>query len=315
MRSVRNLRAEGTGEVNGTGHLGELGQVDDVQLVVAGDSETTVDSLQDGDGDVGQLGVVLEANVTAGGQVGSVEGLELGSREVDFTLDLLQRGDLHAADVAEVHALGSAEVGELNLEGVLVERQVDDTGGVLEVAQFDGLQVRVGLDVKLANLLQGDTLEGGQTGVGDGHIVGLIDTLVERQGGQTGHGVETDLADGAELGHVEIGQGGDVAEGEVATNGGERVRADGADIGAAVTHQVTLDLLNTVEAQTLAEGALDGHLTIQGLAVGDTVGIALGLDGGVTALAVGEDNLGGCQRGQQVLEESHWEGVSGRRPR
>ena len=300
-----NLLAEAATEVNSTGQLGERGQVNDIQLVVTGNGETTVDGLEVGDGDVGQLGVVVEDHVTASLQLGGVEGLELGTPEAELTVQVLQRGHGDGADVTEGQTLGVGQVGQRDFDGVTVERQVDDTGGVDELVQVGGLQVSVGLDVELADHLKADTVKRGQTGVGDGNIAGLVDTLLEGKAAEGGQGVELDLADRGELGEAQFTQDSQVVEGEVAANGAERVTGDGAERRGAVAHNVTGDLLDAIEGKALGVRALDGQGTVDGLARLEVIGIALGFDGGVTAVTLGEDEVGGCQCRQQILERKH----------
>jgi len=212
---------EGTAEVNGTVDALEAGQRDHAKLVITSDGETTINGLQDGHGDVGELGVVLEDQVTSLGQVGSGESLELGAPETELAGELLEGRQGDSRDVLEGHALTSAEVGQVDLEGVEVTGEADRVGGVLQVVDVDGLQVTVVLDAEETDGLQGDTVQVRQTSVGDADITGLGDTLGEAQGLELGKSIPVDGTDRVELGEVEQGQGGETLEVEDLADAGE----------------------------------------------------------------------------------------------
>lgn len=279
---------EGTAEVNGTLDGLQAGQRDDVKVIITGDSETTADGLEDGHGDVGQLGVVLEDQVTSLGQVRGGEGLELGTPEAELASELLEGRQGDSRDVLEGHALTSAEVGEVNLEGVEVAGEADRVGGVLQVVDVDGLQVTVVLDAEKTDGLQRDTVQVGQTSVGDADITGLGDTLGEAQGLQLGKSIPLDATNGVEFGEVEQGESGETLKVEGITNAGEGGSGDGADVGTLGALEATADLLDTAEDKVTAVGLVNGDVTVDAAASVDAIGVALGLDLGVTAV--------GCSR-------------------
>ena len=214
-----HLLVEGTGEVNSTLDGLEAGKRDGGQLIITGNGESTFDGLQVGHADVGQLGVVFEDEVTSLGQVGGGEGLELGTPEAELTGELLKRRNRHGGDVLEGHVGTGAEVGEVNLEGVVVTREADQVGSVLQVVDVDVLQVTVVLDAEGTNGLQLDTIQVGQTSVGDADIAGLGNTSVEVQGLKLGESLPVDGANGGELGEAEQGQGGETLELPLVTDG------------------------------------------------------------------------------------------------
>ena len=284
IRCNCHLLVEGTAEVNGTLDGLEAGQRDNVEVIITSDSETTADGLQNGHGDVGQLGVVLEDQVTSLGQVRGGESLELGTPEAELASELLEGRQGDSRDVLESHALTSAEVGEVNLEGVEVTGEADGVGGVLQVVDVDGLQVTVVLNAEKTNGLEGDTVEVGQTSVGDADITGLGDTLGEAQGLQLGESIPLDAANGVEFGEVEQGEGGKALKLEGVTNAGELGSGDGADVGSLGGLETTGDLLNAAEGEVTAVRLINGDVTLDGGARVDAIGVALGLDLGVTAV-------------------------------
>jgi hypothetical protein len=279
-----NSLVEGTAEVNGTVDTLQHGQRDGGQLIVTGNGETTGDSLQDGHADVGQLAVVLEDQITSLGEVGSGEGLELGTPEAELASELLKGGHGDRGDVLEGHVGTGAQVGEVDLEGVEVTREADNVGGVLQVVDVDGLQVTVVLDAEGTNGLERDTVEVSQTGVSDADIAGLCDTLGEVQGLELGESLPVDGTNGVELSELEQGQGGETLQVEALADGGEGRSGDGADISTTGAEKATGDLLDAVELEVAAEGLVNGHITLESGASVDAIGIALGLDLGVTAV-------------------------------
>lgn len=280
---MENLRVELAAEVNGTGNLLQLGQVNGGELVVTGNGETTVNGLQDGHGDVGELGVVVENEVTGGGQVGSRESGELSTPEAELTGELLQRGNGDAGDVAEGHVGTSAEVGQLNLESIVVTGEVDQIGSVLQVVDVDLLEITVVLNLELVDSLQGDTVQGGQTGVLDDNITSLGDTSVEVEGLELGEGVPLDGADGGQLGEGELSEAGKTLQVESIADGSQGSGGDVGNVLTTIADDGTGDGLDTSDREGAGEGLGDGHVTLDLGARGDTVGIGLGFDGGVTA--------------------------------
>lgn len=292
-----NSRVEGTAEVNSSSNLLELGEVNLLQLVVAGDLETTVNLGQSSHADVGELLVVHKDKVTSAGQVGGDEGLEVSAVEAESTGEGLQGRNGDAADVAAGQVLAGAEVGQLNLERIVVGSKGDITGGILQVVDVDGLQVAVVLDVESTNGVEGDTVEGAQLGVSDVDIAGLGDTGVEGEGLQSGKNGELQGADGRERAEVQVGQGGQADQLEGTGDLGDGVSGQGGELSDVVDSQVTFDLLDAGKAQFTGEVGVDSDITLDGGASGDSIGIALGRDLGVTA----------CKNGvESVLTRSQW---------
>lgn len=278
-----NLRVEGTAEVNSSSNLLELGEVNLLQLVVAGNLETTVDLGQSSHADVGELLVVHKDKVTSAGQVGGDEGLEVSAVEAESTGEGLQGRNGDAADVAAGQVLAGAEVGQLNLERVVVGSEGDIAGGVLQVVDVDGLQVAVVLDVESTNGIEGNTIEGAELGVSDVNIAGLGDTGVEGEGLQGGKDGELQGADGRELGEVQVGESGQADQLEGTGDLGDGVGSERGHLSDVVDSQVTLDLLDAGEAQFTGEVGGDGDITLDSGARGDSISVALGGDLGVTA--------------------------------
>lgn len=279
----RNSRVEGTAEVNGTGNGLEVGQDDGVQLVVAGDDETTVDLAQGGHADVGEAGVAVEGQVSGGGQVGSRELGEVGLPETELAGELLQRRNGDGLDVADGQVLGGAEVGELDLELLAVTGEVDQVGSVGQVVDVDSLQVGVVLNVEGADRLQRDTVQSAQTGVDDGDIANVGDTGGEVEVLETSKSLPVDHTDGGELGEAQSGEDGGLVDPEVVADGLEGGGNDAGEAGGIVGGDAALNLLDTVQGEGTGEGLVNLDVTADSRAAGEGVGVALGLDSGVTA--------------------------------
>lgn len=233
--------------------------------------------------DVGELGVVHEDKVTSAGQVGGNEGLEVSAVETEGAGEGLQGGDGDAADVTAGQVLAGAEVGELNLERVVVGGKGDITGSVLQVVDVDGLEETVVLNVESTNGLEGDTVEGAQLGVVDVDITSGGDTSVEGQGLKSGQNLPVQGTHSVELGEVQVGEGGQTGQLEGTGDLGDGVGGEGGETSDVVKSQVTLDLLDGVESQGAGEVGGDSDVTLDGRAGGDLGGITLGRDLGVTA--------------------------------
>lgn len=277
------LLVEGTAEVNGTVDTLEGRQADGGELIITGNGESTVNSLQDGHADVGQLGVVLEDQVTGLGQVGCGEGLELGTPEAELTGELLERRQGDRGDVLEGHVGTGAQVREVDLEGVVVTREADQIGGVDKVVDVDGLQVTVVLDAEGTDGLEGDTVQVSQTSVSDANIASLSDTLGEGQRLELRESLPVNGTNGVELSEIEEGQGGETLQVEGLSDRGKSGSSDGADVSTTRADQTTGDLLDTTDREVAAVGLVNGDITLDGGAGVDPISIALGLDLSIAA--------------------------------
>lgn len=279
-----NLRVEGTTEVNSSSDTLELGEVDLRELVVARNLETTVDLLQSSHADVGKLSVVHEDKVTSAGQVGGNEALELSAVETEGAGQLLQGGDGDAADVTAGQVLAADQVGELNLERVVVGSEGDIAGGVLQVVDVDGLEVTVVLNVESTDGLQGDTVQGAQLGVENVDITSGGNTGVKVERLQVGQDLPVQrAANGRELGEAQLGQSSQAVQLEVTGDLADGTGSESGQLSGVFGSHITFDLLDTAgEAQGAGVVGGDSDITLDGGAGGESIGITLGLDLGVT---------------------------------
>lgn len=289
MKGRKDLLIERTREVNGTSNGLQSREGEARELVVKSDPETTVDGLENGKAEVGQLGVVVEDQVTGLGEVGSAEGLEAVTPEADLTGQVVERRHGHAADVAEGHVGTAGQVGQFDLQRIHVTSEVDETSGVGEVVDVDSLQVGVLSDIEVTDGVERDTVQAGESSVGDGDVTGLGDTGGEiklLQLGQSRPFNATDFAERSEAQSVEFRK---TVQIEGVFNlrqlgGGQR-----GEVAGTVDLEATVDLLNTVQGESVSNLVADLEVTVKGLAAVVLVGITLAgdLDGlAVTARCI-----------------------------
>lgn len=274
---------EGTADIDTTCHLLEVGQGDDVERIVTLDLESTLNASQNRHGDVGELAVVIEGQVTGVRQVRSGESLELCTLEAKRASELFERRQGYSRNVRKGHALSSAEVGQVNLKGIEVSGEGDFLAGVLQSVDVKGLQLKVVLDHKGADGLQID-FDIIQTSVDDTDITSLGDTLVEVQGLEGRESFPLDATDSIELSKFKQSQGRKLMKTEDIANGCEGASSDGGDVVTAITCQATSDLLDSRKIKRAAVRLINCDITLDGGARSDTISVALGFDLGVTAV-------------------------------
>lgn len=282
-----NSPVKSTAKVNGTSDGLEARERDVGKLVVTHDLETTVDSLELRHAEVGELGVVVESKVTGLGEVGGAEGLEAVTPEAHLTGQVVERRNQNAADVTEGHVGTAGEVGELDLERVHVTSEVDQTGGLGQVVDVDSLEVGVLSDVKVTNLVEGDTVKAGQTGVGDGNVAGLRNTSGELKLLQLGKSSELDAANAAQSAKVESVETSKAIELEGVADLAEVGGSQRGKVASTSAAEATGDLLDVVEGQRVGDLLGDFDITLEGLARAVAVDVALAGDLDGLALTAG----------------------------
>lgn len=266
--------------INSTGDLLQVGEAPDVgQLAVVGDRQTAVDGGQPREGDVVEIPVVVQAEVTALGQVRRPNGLLVDSNESQLAGQRLEGRDLDIAGVAEGHVLALGQVGQVNLELGRVGRNVEQTGRVLQVVHIDLLQRLVGGNIEVTHGLQLNAVEVDQTGVGDANATRVRHALGELQALQFRQGGELDRADGGELIEGQRGQAQETLQLEGVTNAAQLGGGDGRDVGGAARDQATLDLLDRAESEITGSFLMETNIALNGAAAPELIRISLGLDG------------------------------------
>lgn len=282
-----NSPVKSTAKVNSTSDGLEARERDVGKLVITHDLETTVDSLELRHAEVRELGVVVESKVTGLGEVGGAECLEAVTPEAHLTGQVVERRHGNAADVTEGHVGTAGEVGELDLERVHVTSEVDETGGLGQVVDVDSLEVGVLSDVKVTNLVEGDTVKAGQTSVGDGNVAGLRNTSGELKLLQLGKSSELDAANAAQSAKVESVETSKAIELEGVADLAEVGGSQRGKVASTSAAETTGDLLDVVEGQGVGDLLGDFDITLEGLARAVAVDIALAGDLDGLALTAG----------------------------
>jgi hypothetical protein len=297
-----------TAEVNSTGNGLEAREGDVGKLVVTNDLETTVDGLELRQAEVGELWVAVESDVTGLGEVGGAEALEAVTPETHLTSQVVQRRHGNAADVTEGHIGTTAEVEKLDLQRVHVTSKVDQTGSFGQVVDVDRLEVGVLSDVKVTNLVEGDTVKAGQTSVGDGNVAGLGNTSGELKLLQLGKSLKLDAANAAQRTKVESEETSEAIELEGVADLAEVRGSQGGKVASTGATETTGDLLDVVEGQGVGDVLGDFDITLEGLARAVAVDVTLAGDlDGLAVLTAGgtESKLTRRQDGKSVLQKGH----------
>jgi hypothetical protein len=276
-----DLRAHVTTNVErGTDPLEGRETLNLVELGVVGDLEVAVDLLEHGEGEVGQLLVGNEGKGLAdAGQVGGREALEAVVVETEGAVEGLERGHRDGTAEAESHVGGPDEVGQTDLDVLVVVGKGERVGNVAEL-HIDFVDEAVVGNEDGFDLLDVHTLEGAESGVLDVDLVGLLDLSGEAKVEEVGEGVPLDRGDGLELGEVDREELGGTVELHLAVEGFELAGAEALHLGVVLDDEVALERLDAVEGDVVGGAGGDGDAAGVGRARGQSGGIALVLNGG-----------------------------------
>lgn len=209
-------------ELGETLNLDELGVVGDLQVV--GD----LGELRERD--VGQVLVCYESDgLTNGGQVRRSEGLETVVVETERTVEGLERGNGDGTAEAEGQVASPDQVGELNLDGLVVVGQGKRLGDVAQL-HGDGVDVAVVGNEDGLDLLNVDTLEGAESSVLNIDGLGRRDLGSKANVLEVGQGVPRDRVNGLELGEVDGVERGEAVKVQFSVELSEVAGADLLDV-------------------------------------------------------------------------------------
>jgi hypothetical protein len=303
-----NLLGEVTVQIESASNSGKLGEtVNDHEISVVLDGETTADLLQHGEGDVVKVLVGHDGQITLvgtnSGKVGALQRLELVGVEAEGAVDGNERVEGNGGDVAEGHVVGPDQVGEDGRDVTTVGLDVERVGDVTELHRNVVEVVVVGNHDSVDNS-KVDTVKSLELSVLDVELAGLLDTGGEGQKLETSKGVPLDGVDLAELGERQSRENLELVEPEGTANDLEAVGRDGRDLGVVGCDKVTGDSLNTRERDGSTKARGDGDGTREGGAGREGRGISGRLDGGGTgdaARALGVGTADGSECRNKVL--------------
>ncbi len=272
-------------------NLNELGVVCDLQ--VAGD----LGELRERD--VGQVLVGDQGNSLANrSQVGSREGLKTVVVKTKGAVQGLKGGDRDGTTESEGQVASPDEVGQLNLDGLVVVGKSQRSGDIAKL-HGDLINVTVVGNEDSVDLLDVDTLERAKSGVLDVDLVGLVDLGCEANLLQVGQGVPLDGIDALELGEADGVETGQAIEVHLSVELLEVAGADLLHLGVVRGDQVALDLLDAVERDVVGGASRNGNVAGEGRAGSDGARVTGILDGGGTG-----GTAGSCWSGQQQWTQS-----------
>ena len=286
-----NLLGHVTAHIEGTTNAFEVGEaVNGLECGVVGDLQVSLDLLQKGKGEVGQLIVGDKSErLPNRGQVGCREGLETVVVEAQGAVERLERGYLNGAAETEGQVASPDQVGQLDLYVFVVVRQSQRSGDISKL-HGDGVDVAVVGNEDGVNLLDIDALERSETGVLDVDLLGLFNLGSEAERLEVGQGVPLDRVDHLELGHVDGAERSQAVEVQLAVERLEVASTDALHGLVVRGDEVAADLLDAADDDVVRGACGDGDATREGRARCDGRCVAGILDG-----EGGRGAAGGCR--------------------
>ena len=268
-----------TAHVESTADALELGETLNLdELGVVGNLQVVGDLGELRERNVGQVLVCDESDsLTDRSQVRRSEGLETVVVETERAVEGLERRNGDGTAEAESQVTSPDQVGELNLDGLIVVGQGKRLGDIAQL-HGDGVNVAVVCDEDLLDLLNVDTLEGAKSGVLDVDVLGRRDLGGEANVLEVGQRVPLDRVDGLELGEVDGVERGEAVEVHLSVELGEVAGADLLDVRVGHGGQVASDLLDAVDGDVVGGAGRDGDAAREGRAGGEGGGVAGILD-------------------------------------
>lgn len=258
---VCGLLGEVATEVNSSSNgLQCLEAIDDLQLSVVRDLVSATNRLEHGEGNVGQLSVVVEHERRADrGQVRCGQALEEILVETHGSVDGTERRQFDVAAVAESHIVSPLQVGERSREtsAVGLDRQ-----GLADVSKL-GLnlsQIRVVVDIEGINGLQVDSVQGRELGVGDQDIGGSRDLGGEAKVLQIRQSIPRDTIHHGEAWESEGREDGEVGQLEPFVDDGQAIRREGGQLGRATGNEISRDSLDAIELDGIGSPCGNGDI-------------------------------------------------------
>lgn len=289
-----NLRLEASAELDSTTDISQLRKASNVFVSsVVDEGQTTTDGSKRGEGQVGEIGVVDERDITRRGlgevgerHLGEVVGVEPGRAVDDLESGGSESGDVSNSQVGSPDKLVQAD-GKLLSIGL--EREA--VSQVLEV-QVDGGQAAVVVDVHCANRLQVNAVQALQESVRDDDSVRLAHTGGKGESVESGQGRPVNRADSGQGIKLQSGNEGQVVEGEGTgdlVDAGTRERDQGTN---TVDSQISSDGLDALKIDGVTGISRHDHVT-------NNAGAACDSSIGSTGNCVCRRRAGlGCRRGQ-----------------
>lgn len=272
--SIPNLRIKATGQKNATNGLELREFVDLHERSVVEDGHITTNRFQSGEGNGGELLVVVQGQgVLDGGQVVGRNGQQLGALLETDTASSLQDRGVEALNGTEIQFAGVTEFAKVNLHATSVADDRQSVGNILELGA-KGVQAGIVGDGDVVGSGHIEAAEIADEGVLYSDGAGLGDTGSTQS--QATELVEIDqlkLVDGLERLHGEAAQKLQALQTKSSTDGVDGAGRNADELRGIVDDQITLDLLGTVDLKTAGHPLVDFNVALDHVAVNGWSGL------------------------------------------
>lgn len=297
----KDILGEVSGDVDGSSGAELWETIDSQEVGAVGNEKTTTDSLELWHGDVAELAVTDESDITTNlGQVWCHDGAHVGAVDTEGGVDRLEGWNAELGDVANGHVVCPLKVWERKLEvwSVVVD---DQSGGDVTNLSGDGAEESIVGDLEESDLVEVDAVEGGESSIGDEDAVSLAQWSREGELLKSVEGSPLNGTDLLEDWHDQGRHDGQLGEAHGTSDGGQGVGTKGWEADGLDGDQVTVELLDTIKVDGLDDILADNNVTGEGRARSKSQGVGLVLNGVGLALAWGADlwegaALGCCEK-------------------
>jgi hypothetical protein len=242
--------------------------VDGHQVGVVGDLQVVVDLGQKREGQVVELLVADNGKGLADlSQVGSRESLKAIVVETERTVELHQGGHGDGAAESERQVGGPDQVGQRNLDSLVVVGEVERVGNIAEL-HGNIVDVLVVGNLQRLGLDDVDTGQGADRRVLNIDLLGGLDRGSEADALQVGQGVPLDGVDFLELGEVDAVEAGQAVQVHLTVELLEVGSTNALDVRVRWGDEVTVEDLEAAERDVVSGAGRDGDAAGEGRARG-----------------------------------------------
>lgn len=280
MQYGADLLGHVTTDIKGSTDALQLRDLNLLESRVVGDLQVLADLSKERERQVAHL-VVADNGKSLGNlcQVGCGERLKTAGVDTERAVELCEGGEGDGSDGTEGQVGGPDEVGQLNLNLLVVVGKVKRVGDVAQL-HLDLVDVRVVGNLDGIGHDDVDALEGAHTGVLNGDLLGRLDGCGEANVLQDGQSVPLDGADVLQDGEVDAAQGSQAVEVHLARDVNKVAGSDTLDVRVCWRNQVAGQVLDAANGDILGGASCNGDAAGEGRAGGHGGNVALVLDGG-----------------------------------
>lgn len=267
--------------VEGTTDALKFGEASSIlESGVVGDLQVVADLGQERERKVAELVVSNKGKGLADlSQVGCGERLKAVLVETKGAVELGKGRKQDASAGTEGQVGGPDQVGQLNVDSLVVVGEVERVGDVAQLHLYL-VDVAVVGDLEGLGHLDVDTFEGAESGVLDIDVVGLLDRRGETNVLEVGKSVPLDGLDLLQHGEINRVEAGKSVQVHLAVELRKRASTNALDVGVGRGDKVSVQDLDATDGDVVGGASGNGNATREGRARGQTSRVALVLDGG-----------------------------------